>query len=93
MRKNDKDSPIELLKLATSETYVNKSDMKRLIGLKGKFLNNAYAIGLEKDKKEMADRLIYPEGQKIRLTSMCYATGTTLNTLLKQLREKAAACS
>jgi hypothetical protein len=27
MGKNDKDSPIELLKLATSETYVNKSDI------------------------------------------------------------------
>ena len=87
MGKTEKDSPKELLKLATSETYVNKSDMMRLTGLKGKFLNNAYKNAFDKDRKEMPDRLIYPEGQKVRITSMCWATGTTLNTLLKQLRE------
>lgn len=90
MGKIDKDSPEYKLKLATSEKYVCKEDFKRLTNLKGKFLTNAYNFAFEKDKKEMPDRLIYPEGQKVRITSMCWATGITLNTLIKQLRE---ACS
>lgn len=76
----------DLLDLATSETYGTKTDMSRLFGLTGKPLNAAYETGLAKDRKELADRMIFPDGKKIRITSMCWATGTTLNDLLKRLK-------
>ena len=79
----------ELFNFATSETYGTKTDMSRLFGLTGKPLNAAYANGLAKDKKELADRMIFPDGKKIRITSMCWATGTTLNDLLKRLKAAA----
>ena len=79
----------ELFNFVTSETYGTKTDMSRLFGLTGKPLKAAYANGLAKDRKELADRLIYPDGKKIRITSMCWATGTTLNDLIKRLKAAA----
>ena len=79
----------DLLNLVTRETYGTKTDMSRLFGLTGKPLNAAYENGLAKDKKELADRMIFPDGKKIRITSMCWATGTTLNDLLKRLKAAA----
>ena len=76
----------DLLNLVIRETYGTKTDMSRLFGLTGKPLNAAYANGLAKDREELADRMIYPDGKKIRITSMCWATGTTLNDLLKRLK-------
>lgn len=85
IRMNAKD----LLDLVIRETYGTKTDMSRLFGLTGKPLNAAYANGLAKDQKELADRLIYPDGKKIRITSMCWATGTNLNDLIKRLKAAA----
>ena len=79
----------ELFEFATRESYGTKTDMSRLFGLTGKRLTAAYANGLAKDRKELADRLIYPDGKKIRITSMCWATGTTLNDLIKRLKAAA----
>lgn len=79
----------ELFEFATRESYGTKTDMSRLFGLTGKPLNAAWRIGLAKDQKELADRLIYPDGKKIRITSMCWATGTTLNDLIKRLKAAA----
>lgn len=76
----------DLLNLVTSETYGTKTDMSRLFGLTGKPLNAAYANGLAKDQKELAGRLIYPDGKKIRITSMCWATGIKYEDLLKRLK-------
>ena len=85
IRMNAKD----LLDLVIRETYGTKTDMSRLFGLTGKPLNAAYANGLAKDQKELAGRLIYPDGKKIRITSMCWATGTNLNDLIKRLKAAA----
>ena len=79
----------DLLNLVTREAYGTKTDMSRLFGLTGKPLKAAYENGLAKDRKELADRMIYPDGKKIRITSMCWATGTTLNDLLKRLKAAA----
>ena len=79
----------DLLNFVTRETYGTKTDMSRLFGLTGKPLKAAYENGLAKDRKELADRMIYPDGKKIRITSMCWATGTTLNDLLKRLKAAA----
>ena len=79
----------DLLNFVTRESYGTKTDMSRLFGLTGKPLNAAYANGLAKDRKELADRMIFPDGKKIRITSMCWATGTTLNDLLKRLKAAA----
>lgn len=79
----------DLLNLVTRESYGTKTDMSRLFGLTGKPLKAAYENGLAKDRKELADRMIYPDGKKIRITSMCWATGTTLNDLLKRLKAAA----
>jgi len=76
----------DFLNLVIRETYGTKTDMSRLFGLTGKPLKAAYENGLAKDRKELADRMIYPDGKKIRITSMCWATGTTLNDLLKRLK-------
>lgn len=76
----------DLLDLVTRDTYGTKTDMSRLFGLTGSPLKAAYAIGLEKDRKDLAGRLLYPDGKKIRITSMCWATGTTLDNLIKRLK-------
>jgi len=79
----------DLLNLVTRESYGTKTDMSRLFGLTGKVLKTAYEIGMAKDKKDLEGRMLYPDGKKIRITSMCYATGTTLNDLIKRLKATA----
>jgi len=77
----------ELFEFATRETYGTKTDMSRLFGFTGKTLNAAYAIGAEKDRTELAGRMLYPDCKKIRIESMCFASGTKFNDLLKRLKE------
>lgn len=79
----------DLLEFVRDETYGTKTDMSRLFGLTGKVLKAAYEIGMAKDKKDLEGRMLYPDGKKIRITSMCYATGTTLNDLIKRLKATA----
>ena len=75
-----------LLEFVSTESYGTKTDMSRLFGLTGKVLTAAYEIGAAKDRKDLAGRMLYPDTKKIRITSMCYATGTTLNDLIKRLK-------
>lgn len=79
----------ELLDLVIRDSYGTKTDMSRLFGLTGKALKAAYQNGWQKDQKDLAGRLLYPDGKKIRITSMCWATGTTLNDLIKRLKATA----
>lgn len=77
----------ELLDLVTRDPYGTKTDMSRLFRLSGKPLTAAYDLACQKDKKELAGRMLYPDCKKVRITSMCWATGETMNTLIKRLKE------
>ena len=66
-----------------SSAYINKTEFGIVSGYKGRHLDRAYLIAVDKDKEDLKDRLIYTSGEKIRLTSACWVMGISLNQLQK----------
>lgn len=66
-----------------SSAYITKTELGIVSGYKGRHLDRAYLIAVNKDKEDLKDRLIYTSGEKIRLTSACWVMGISLNQLQK----------
>lgn len=67
-----------------NSAYISKTECHRLLGIGYKEASKIYDIAVRKDREEMCQRLIYENGEKARLTSVCWAAGVNLNTLKKQ---------
>ena len=61
--------------------YVSKTEVQRLFGESYGTSTRIYQKALEKDRIELKDRLIYPYGEKVRLTSVCWVLGIKLKDL------------
>jgi hypothetical protein len=66
-----------------SSTYINKTEFGIISGYKGRHLDRAYKLAVNKDQNDLNDRLIYTAGEKIRLTSACWVMGISLAQLQK----------
>ena len=64
--------------------YITKAEMTRLFGFSQSDARKVYRMAMDKDTADLGDRVIYLCGEKVRLSSVCWATGVTLNQLLKQ---------
>ncbi len=64
--------------------YINRAEMARLFGFSQSDARKVYRMAMDKDAADLGDRVIYTCGEKVRLTSVCWATGVSLNQLLKQ---------
>ena len=61
--------------------YVTKTEIQRLLGESYTTATRIYSLALQKDRDELSDRLVYPLGEKVRLTSVCWALGIKLKDL------------
>ena len=61
--------------------YVTKTEIQRLMGESYATATRIYSLALQKDRDELSDRLVYPLGEKVRLTSVCWALGIKLKDL------------
>lgn len=66
-----------------SSAYITKTELGVISDYSGRHLDRAYQLASEKDKNDLADRLIYTAGEKIRLTSACWVMGISLAQLQK----------
>ena len=66
-----------------SSAYITKTELSVISDYSGRHLDRAYQLASEKDKKDLANRLIYTAGEKIRLTSACWVMGISLAQLQK----------
>lgn len=64
--------------------YVTRAEMARLYGFSPSDTRKVYRMALEKDAADLGDRLIYMHGEKVRMTSVCWVTGVSINQLIKQ---------
>ena len=68
-----------------SQFYLGKRDIRTLFKLSDKKANNLYDIAEKIDIEELGEYRIEP--MKVRLTSVCKATGISLNVLQKLVKE------
>ena len=61
----------------------HKDGIEVISGYTGRHLDRAYKLAVEKDKKDLYNRLTYSAGEKIRLTTACWVMGTNLDQLQK----------
>lgn len=66
-----------------SSAYITKTELGVISDYSGRHLDRAYQLASEKDKKDLADHLVYTAGEKIRLTSACWVMGISLAQLQK----------
>lgn len=63
--------------------YITKTEFRTISGFTGRHLDRAYWLAVNKDREDLGDRRIYTAGEKVRLTSACWAMGINLNQLTK----------
>lgn len=61
--------------------YVTKTEIRRLLGESYGTATRIYDLALKKDQAELAGRLVYPYGEKVRLESVCWVMGIKLKNL------------
>lgn len=61
--------------------YVTKTEIRRLLGVSYTTASRIYELALKKDQAELRGRLIYPYGEKTRLSSVCWVLGIKLKDL------------
>ena len=66
-----------------SSAYITKTELGIISQFTGRHLDRAYDLAVEKDHKDLNDRLIYTAGEKIRITSACWVMGISLSQLQK----------
>ncbi len=71
-----------------SNQPITKTEFGRISGYKGRHLDRAYKIAVDKDQTELEGRLIFTAGDKIRIESACWVMGTTLAQLQKTYLNK-----
>ena len=76
-----------------SSAYITKTELGVISDYSGRHLDRAYQLASEKDKNDLADRLIYTAGEKIRLTSACWVMGISLAQLQKIKADAATSAS
>lgn len=76
-----------------SSAYITKTELGVISDYSGRHLDRAYQLASEKDKNDLADRLIYTAGEKIRLTSACWVMGISLSQLQKIKADAATSAS
>ena len=64
--------------------YVSKTEIQRLTGEGYRTASRIYEMALEKDREELADRLIYQYGEKVRITSVCWVLGIKYSEIKKR---------
>lgn len=76
-----------------SSAYITKTELGIISQFTGRHLDRAYDLAVEKDRKDLNDRLIYTAGEKIRLTSACWVMGISLAQLQKIKADAATSAS
>lgn len=61
--------------------YVTKTEVQRLFGESYRTTSRVYSLALQKDLAELEGRMIYPDGEKVRLSSVCWVMGIRLKDL------------
>lgn len=61
--------------------YVTKTEVQRLLGESYRTASRVYNLALQKDLAELGGRMIYPDGEKVRITSVCWVMGIRLKDL------------
>ena len=55
--------------------YVSRSEIQTMLHESRATAKRVYDMALAKDRAEMADRLVYPNGEKVRMSSVDWAIG------------------